>query len=303
MTHLQANANDDQARSALAAVSSELGNPAETVQVLHPLVARHPQNASLLTRYGVALSKAGRHADAIKVLTRANTLQSSAETLRALDEATRLSTQEPREVPRPAPAAVRNSLATDLDSADASSGPSDQVRGELLQLWHRRISSYRRFWLGMLILVVGAVALIVKIQRRKAPVSESMSVPRFLHSAYPELGLGLLLGVILLVTALISARFTRYKLYEHRIDFERGVLSQVRRPVWLFDITAVSLQRPPILTLTHTARIVVEHDTKAGKPSQDKLVAIGGVGDMAALVEKLQGISLRERRAMKKMWI
>jgi hypothetical protein len=317
ISYLQANTDDERARSALALVSIESGNPTEAVQVLHPLVAKYPQNAALLARYGVALSKAGRHADAIKVLTRANTLQGSAEIQRELDEAVRLSEQpirppdppihQPPDPPIHQPAhpdqAVRKgSLATDLDSDPDLGERSDQVRGELQQLWHRRSSSYRRFWLGILILAAGAVALIVKLHNRKAPLSD-LSVSRFLHSAYLGLGLGLGLGVIMLVTAVISARFTRYKLYEHRIDFERGVLSQVRKPVWLFDITSVSLHRPPILTLTHTASIIVEHDTKAGKPSREKLVAIGGVAEMSAFVEQLQGISLRERRAMKKMWI
>jgi tetratricopeptide (TPR) repeat protein len=308
ISYLQANTDDERARSALASVSIESGNPAEAVQVLHPLVARYPQNATLLARYGVALSKAGRHSDAIKVLTRANAIQGSAEIQRELDEAVRLSEQPIRPPARPdQPARTdqpvrKSSLATDLDNGPDPGDRSDQVRGELQQLWHRRSSSYRRFWLGILILVVGAIALIVKIHNRKAPLSD-FSVSRFLKSAYAGLGLGLCFGVILLVTALISARFTRYKLYEHRIDFERGVLSQVRRPVWLFDITSVSLHRPPILTLTHTASIIVEHDTKAGKPSREKLVAIGGVAEMSAFVEQLQGISLRERRAMKKMWI
>lgn len=313
LSQLAAHADDERARSALAAISIESGNPAEAVQVLHPLVAKYPQNATLLARYGVALSKAGRHSDAIKVLTRANTIQGSPEIQRELDQAIRLSTQPPSPAAQPSnPAAPpvgsdqpvrKSSLATDLDSSSDPSERSEQVRGELQQLWHRRSSSYRRFWLGILILLVGAIAVIVKLHNRTAPISESMSVPRFLNSAYLPLGLGLVFGVLLLVTAVISARFTRYKLYEHRIDFERGVLSQVRRPVWLFDITSVSLQRPPILTLTRTATIIVEHDTKAGKPSREKLVAIGGVAEMSAFVEKLQGISLRERRAMKKMWI
>jgi len=238
ISHLQTNTDDEQARSALASVSIESGNPTEAVHVLHPLVARHPQNAALLARYGVALSKAGRHADAIKVLTRANAIQGSAEIQRELDEATRRS-QQPAVAAVPSAVATdqpgrtdqpvrKSSLATDLDSSADPGERSDQVRGELQQLWHRRSSSYRRFWLGILILVVGAIALIVKIHNRTAPISESMSVPHFLHSAYLPLGLGLVFGMLLLVSALISARFTRYKLYEHRIDFERGVLSQVR---------------------------------------------------------------------------
>jgi membrane protein YdbS with pleckstrin-like domain len=300
---LRTNTDDEQARSALATVCMESGNPAEAVQVLHPLVTKYPQNATLLARYGVALSKAGRHADAIKVLTRAMSIQGSAEVQRDLDEAVRRSEQPVGPPPQVDQPVRKSSLATDLDDVSDGSDRSDQVRGELQQLWHRRTSSYRRFWLGILILMVGAIGAVVKLHNRKAPVSDSLSVSRFLHSTYLGLGLGLVLGVILLITALISARFTRYKLYEHRIDFERGVLSQLRRPVWLFDITSVSLQRPPILTLTHTASIVVEHDTKAGKPSREKLVAICGVAEMTAFVEQLQGSSLRERRAMKKMWI
>src|SRR6185437_770420 len=89
ISQLQANTDDERARSALATVSIESGNPAEAVQVLHPLVAKHPHDATLLARYGVALSKAGRHADAIKVLSRANVLQPAADIQRELDEAIR----------------------------------------------------------------------------------------------------------------------------------------------------------------------------------------------------------------------
>jgi tetratricopeptide (TPR) repeat protein len=303
LSQLQANTADERSRSALATVSIELGNPSEAVQVLYPLVAKYPQNAALLTRYGVALSKAGRHSDAIKVLTRANALHGNAETQQELDEAVRASTQGVQEVPPTAPPGRRGPLATDLDSAAGPDGPSEQVRGELQKFWHRRSSSYRRFWLGMAVLATSAVYLLVKLANREGSDGEALSVSRVLNSSYLAPCLAVALGALLLVSALVSARFTRYKLYEHRIDFERGVLSQVRRPVWLFDVTAVSLLRPPLLTLTHTASIVIEHDTKAGKPSREKLVAIGGLGEMSAFVEKLQGISLRERRAMKKMWI
>ncbi|HEX4727318.1 MAG TPA: tetratricopeptide repeat protein, partial [Jatrophihabitans sp.] len=160
ISHLQANTDDERARSALATVSIESGNPAEAVQVLHPLVTKHPQNATLLARYGVALSKAGRHSDAIKVLTRANSIQGSAEIQRELDEAIRLSEQpagptartEPGPTTRTDQPVRKSSLATDLDDVSDGSERSDQVRGELQQLWHRRTSSYRRFWLGILIL-------------------------------------------------------------------------------------------------------------------------------------------------------
>jgi membrane protein YdbS with pleckstrin-like domain len=318
---IAANPADERARFALGVISVETGDADLAVRTLHPLVVAHPDNAELLTFYAVALRGMRRYQDAIKVFTRANELQPSAElaeelrrTSRMLEQqsmpATRIQQQPVATVPAATPTAPAAQetvpdglLASNLDSGRTFGGQSPEVRGNLRHVWHRRLTSYRRFWLAAFLVLLGIILKLLGIPHPGAEASEPWSVPRIAdHTDVTPLIL-LVIGAFVIVLTVISARFTRYLVYEHRIDFEKGVLSQRRRPVWLFDITGISLRRTPLLTLTGTAQIVVEYDAKEGKPSRESLIATGSARAMAAYAETLQGEFLRERRAMKKLWI
>ncbi len=328
------NPADERSRFALGVISIEAGDAEQAVRSLHPLVVAHPDNVELLTFYAVALRGVRRYSDAIKVFTRANELQPSARIEEELRRTARLLEQQPapavRTTPQPpatpkaapaapapakaAPAAPQAApkaptdgpddlLASHLDSGRSFGGRSPEVRGSLRHVWHRRVTSYRRFWLAAVLLITGIALKALGVPAAGDEASEPWSVPRLADHADLVPLVVLAAGVLVLLATAVSARFTRYLVYEHRIDFEKGILSQRRRPVWLFDITGISLRRTPLLTLTGTAQIVVEHDAKEGKPSRESLIATGSARAMSDYAESLQGEFLRERRAMKKLWI
>ena len=311
-----ANPADERSRFALGVVSIEAGNAEQAVRTLHPLVVAHPDNAEMLTFYAVALRGVRRYSDAIKVFRRANELAPSAALEDELRRTSRLLEQQPaatvppiqQRPPQAEPPAARENgpedlLASHLDSGRSFGGRAPEVRGSLRHTWHRRVTSYRRFWLGLVLLITGGILQALGVPAAGSAASEPWSVPRITQHTDAVPLFVLALGVLVLLATVVSARFTRYLVYEHRIDFCKGILSQSRRPVWLFDITGISLRRTPLLTLTGTTQIVVEHDTKEGKPSRERLIAVGGARAMADYAESLQGEFLRERRAMKKLWI
>ncbi len=315
---LASNPADERNRFALGVISIETGDAEQAVRTLHPLVVAHPGNVELLKFYAVALRGVRRYHDAIKVFRRANELQPTAEveeelqrTTRLLDEQSTASVrtiqQQPVHAVPPAQAAAPEEapdglLASHLDSGRSSGGRAPEMRGSLRHAWHRRVTSYRRFWLGAVLVLIGSTLKLLGVPNPAADASELWSARITAHADLVALTV-LAVGVLVLLATVVSARFTRYLVFEHRLDFERGILSQRRRPVWLFDITGISLRRTPLLTLTGTAQIVVEYDAKEGKPSRESLIATGGVRAMTDYAESLQGEFLRERRAMKKLWI
>lgn len=319
---VSANPADERTRFALGVISIETGDAEQAVRTLHPLVVAHPDNAEVLKFYAVALRGVRRYHDAIKVFKRSNDLQPSAEVEEELQRTTRMLEQQSAPAARTtqqqpihaapaasaAPAAAREDvpdglLASHLDSGRSFGGRSPEVRGNLRYVWHRRVTSYRRFWLGAVLVIIGITLELLGIPDPGSEASEPWSVPRIADHADLVPLIVLVLGVLVILATAVSARFTRYLVYEHRIDFQKGILSQRRRPVWLFDITGISLRRTPLLTLTGTTQIVVEYDAKEGKPSRERLIATGGARAMADYAESLQGEFLRERRAMKKLWI
>ena len=207
--------------------------------------------------------------------------------------------------PPPAPAAPvgspPRSLADDLDKP-LSDIPSAAMRGERQFVWHRRLTSYRRLWLGVLLVVAAIVASAVGL-----PHSLGSNVTNSNLDLEAQINVGLdavvVLGLLLLVFAVVSGRFTSYTVYEHRIDIKRGVFSQRSEPVWLYDISGLDMRRTPLMTLTGTASIEIELDGKAASPQKQRIVASGRANAMRSYLEKLQGDVVRERRAMKKMWI
>lgn len=323
---------DQQSRLALGVVSIESGDAQGAVQTLHPVVVAHPHDAQLLKVYGIALRGVARYADAIKVFTRAQQIHPSPDLEQELGITTKLAQTEASTsgqaplVPQPSPAplpmypqATRSlqpsapsrrqaersdgSLAASLDTVRDDVSEPQEVRGDLKFAWHRQLRSYRRFWIGVVLIVAGILMKLGNVPSRGEDASKPWSVPR-IGDHLDLLWMPVVaVGILVIVSAVISARFTRYRVYDHRIDFERGVLSQKRVPVWLFDITGVSMRRTPLLTLTRTAQIIIEYDAKEARPGRERLVATSGIREMAGFAESLQGDFLRERRAMKKLWI
>jgi membrane protein YdbS with pleckstrin-like domain len=171
------------------------------------------------------------------------------------------------------------------------------MRGELLYRWHRNILSLKSLWTGVLLLIISVIWLPRIANRNSADTS---GYERIL-SLLPVLGV--VLSVALIIVAVLRAAFTRYTVYERRIDFGTGIFYQRRNPIWLYDVTDISLRRSPLLILTRTAAIDIKYDTSKKKAGSESIVAASSSPRMRDFMERLQERVLRERRAMKKMWI
>ena len=61
------------------------------------------------------------------------------------------------------------------------------------------------------------------------------------------------LGIVINGTAL--AHSNRYRIYERRIDIERGIVNRSADSLWFFEVTDVTYEQPLLLLLAGTAEI------------------------------------------------
>jgi tetratricopeptide (TPR) repeat protein len=293
---------DDLSRRLLGITSFEQGDISECLEVLYPLLVAAPTDVELLTCYGLALSASGRYEDAIKMLSRADGIHSTPQLQASLAQVKSLASSSP---PSGAASSFQRDasgpklLAEELDGP-SSSTPASEMRGALKTVWHRRAISYLRFWLGALFVLLAVFGGLAYQPDQGRGDTNNMAIP-----VGDWLAVLATFGAILCASAVVSGRFTRYTIYEHRLDLKRGVLFQRTNPIWLYDISGVELRRSPLLTLTGTASIDIDHDAAGGKGrrKESSIVATGGIHKMTSYMEQLQGEVVRERRAMKKIWI
>lgn len=297
-------ASDEVARRALGVVCFELNDFAETLKVLYPLLRTDTSDAELLTYYGISLKRVGRYNEAISVLEHANNIHSSSKIQSELVDAQRLAAMSTQDTSGSPPRQERGErlLAEDLDKTSPNI-PSDKMRGALQFRWHRQPTSYWRLWLGIIFALGGIILLSAQVPHRIGYSSTFINVPNVDHYVSLALVLLTIAGILMAVAAVISALFTHYTVYEHRIDIRRGVMWQKLTPIWLYDITAVDMRRTLLLTLTHTASLEISYDAKESSQAHERIVAASSVEKMQHYLEKLQGDFLMERRAMKKIWI
>jgi hypothetical protein len=309
--HLTGHPNDLAALRDLGLVSYQLGQYQQAINLLYPLLLSDPADHQMLAAYGLALKGIGRHADAARVLQKALTHGGSPQLRAALAEAIQLGRHGTdtgrRSNSQPAtPAAGHDSpLADDLDIRATNPKPASEatapMRGRALFTWHRRITSFGRFWAGLVLIGIAAG---IAIAGMPAKLASNHAYGTHVHDPATT---GLLImagvGVALLVHSALSAILTRYRVYERRIDFECGILFQRRNPIWLYDITDLSLTRSPLLILTGTAAVELRYDTTKKGAGSERLVAVRSTARMREFLEQLQENVLRERRAMKKIWI
>jgi membrane protein YdbS with pleckstrin-like domain len=283
---------------ALARAQYAQGRYDEAARTIWPLLQTMPNDFAVLSIYGMALKQAGKHAEAVDPLRRALSIRES-ETLRqALNDI--LSppprqqaaappppppTQQAGSPPPPSQAPATGTLAGDLDrpSRPDSRDSRDGLKGPLVHKWHRSIFSFLSFWLGLIVAIGGAVLPRVIALRGK------VSLPV------------IALGAVLIMWSILRYAFTRYTVYERRIDFASGVLFQRRTPIWLYDITDISMRRSPMLA--GRAAIDVEYETTKKKAGSESLIAVASGSQMREFMERLQEDVLQERRSMKKQWI
>lgn len=285
---------------ALARAQYGLGKFDEAARSIWPLLETMPNDFEALSIYGMALMGKGMYSEAIQVLSKALDIRQSPALRKALQRSTELSQHQAAGNSAPAssvPADGQGSLAHDLDVATGADSTSEKMRGELLYRWHRNILSLKSLWAGVLLLVISVIWL-PRIANRNS--AETSGYERIL-SLLPVLAA--VLSVVLIIVAVLRAALTRYTVYERRIDFGTGIFYQRRNPIWLYDITDISLRRSPLLILTRTAAIDIKYDTSKKKAGSESIVAASSFPRMRDFMENLQERVLRERRAMKKMWI
>lgn len=204
--------------------------------------------------------------------------------------------------PVPAQGAVASApgtLAAELDDA-AGAGQPGSMAGAVLHTGHRRLLSHRRLWVAVALLLVlplaAAVQSKVAASTTLADPARLLGVLRFLQ--WTILGV----SAVLVGSALLSSALTRYVVRERRIEIERGVLVRTRRPVWLYDINDLEYTQTPIHLLAGTARVTLHVDDNNEKRRSPELVGFGSASFLRELIEDLQPMVLRERRAMKKQF-
>lgn len=100
------------------------------------------------------------------------------------------------------------------------------------------------------------------------------------------------------VWAVLSATFTRYEIFTHRIDITRGILARQSDTVWLYEINDVVFQQPLWLLLTGNARITLRTDA-----GPHRIVGFGNASAMRRLWAEIRDTAVSERRAMRRWWI
>jgi membrane protein YdbS with pleckstrin-like domain len=246
----------------------------DAIRAIRPVVQAMPNDFDALSVLGMALKHAGAHHEAADILRKALAIQESATLRRALDDVPASASPVNVAAHVNATAEMGQTLASQLDAAGPPGVDEDrgQLRGSLLHRWHRSLLSFLSFWLGLVLGIAGIAYL---------PLSA--------------------LGAVLLLWSILRYATTRYAVYERRIDFANGVLFQHRHPVWLYDITDISMRRSPLLA--GKAAIDVLYETPKKKSSAKSLIAVASSSQMREFMEDLQQSVVRERRAMKKMWI
>jgi tetratricopeptide (TPR) repeat protein len=106
-------------------------------------------------------------------------------------------------------------------------------------------------------------------------------------------------GLVVLVGGEVSRRFTRYRIYEGRIDVARGFLSRITYSVWAYEITEVIFTRSFLQVMIGTATIWLKVENR----QPVRIAGIASVKKMKELFEKLRNIVLAERWGVKKQWV
>jgi tetratricopeptide (TPR) repeat protein len=207
--------------------------------------------------------------------------------------------------PQPAAAApARSTLAADLD--DGADQLAGAMAGKVLHSGRRRLLSHRRFWLGVVTLLLLPALAAVERSVTSSPPSGSSTVDDVVRTADGvltalQVTVVVVAGLLVLAAALSSA-LTHYTVRERRIDIHRGVLFRSRRPVWLYDVNDIEFEQSPVLMLAGTAKVTLHVDEPNQKRRPPVVVGFGSASFLHRLVEELQPRILRERRAMKKQF-
>jgi len=222
---------------------------------------------------------------------------------------------------------LQETLAKLLDGTDELPAAT-QLSGEELHRGRRSVLSHRRIWAAPVLLLLAW--WLGSLQEDASALSGfSFALPggtllplgRLVEPVAVLAAWGmralLVTAAVLVVSAVLNSRLSRYTLRRYAVEVASGVLFRTRRVIWFYDITDVTYEQSPLLSLVGTGRIVIrsEKGTLAEEPAKrilgqskkkDNAVRIVGIGDIATmqrLQDELYRAVLRERRAMKKNFV
>lgn len=176
------------------------------------------------------------------------------------------------------------------ETAVFKSEPSEGPGEILYKANHRRISSFTTHCILIGLLLGGGLLLYI--------VHNSPSALALLFLA---------IGVFILIDVVLRSRFTKYILYERRIDIKKGILFRDHSSVWLYEITGISFSRNPLNVVTGDSRITL--DTGHAKYELTGMTApktSSGWSTLKftqSLFDELRNTVRDERGNVKKIWI
>jgi uncharacterized membrane protein YdbT with pleckstrin-like domain len=108
-----------------------------------------------------------------------------------------------------------------------------------------------------------------------------------------------ILGVLFGLHTFLSARSTRYDIYQRRIDVADGVFNRRLRSTWVYEIKDIEYQQPFFLLITRNALIRLRLENG----SEMKIIGFGTSSDQKRLWEEFTNAALRERRKLRRWWV
>jgi uncharacterized membrane protein YdbT with pleckstrin-like domain len=122
-----------------------------------------------------------------------------------------------------------------------------------------------------------------------------------LDAAFAIVAVGLVVVAVLMVLQAVgSFLFTRYRIYERRVDIESGVVKRGINSIWMYEVVDVSYQQPLFLLLTGTAQILLQ--TERGK-KPFRITGVAGPKEMREMWDIFRNATLAQRRDMKGIWV
>jgi uncharacterized membrane protein YdbT with pleckstrin-like domain len=94
-------------------------------------------------------------------------------------------------------------------------------------------------------------------------------------------------------------KYTKYEIYERRLDITIGGFNTRTYSIWLHNITDVIYSQGSVQRFTGDASITV----KTGDTTGLKIIGLGNADEMRKFWNELRDAALIERRAMHKWWV
>lgn len=280
---LEERPSDSEARFGLGLSQFRLKAFARSQATFSALTTAEPNHYLGWYYLGLSQERLGDHAEAIKAFRRSLTINPSF--AKAAEKLSALQSDRPESDPA---SRVPVAKAIDQGLGDAASSLGRLSPGELRIDTHRRVSSFTGMWSLLFLSVLWCGYLYWQDAGLQSEI--------FLISVA--------VVVLLFLGLSMRSRATVYRIYEGRIDVQKGVLFRKSDTVWMYDIEDVQYKQSPLESLTRNATITVDtaRGATAGKPERITLRGIDNASAVRELWEWIRDRAVVERRAMKGVW-